>query len=280
MLKFKTARLFPFAAIVTLMACNSPADDTKKDKHSSPSSTVSQQSSAAENADNIDLPKISHALGHFIGRNLKAPGIEFDLDSMIKGLRDGAAGKPAPMSDEEYEKAMTQLQEKAFHSLADKNLEAANSFMQTNATTKDVIEIEPGKLQYVILEQGTGPTVPEHGTPQINYTGKYIDGTVFGSSDSAGGPITIPIDQTIPGFTKGIAGMKEGEKRRLFVHPDLGYGKAGQLPPNSMLIFDIEVIKAESPEKDAVEKSQVGYNDDQEYTDNNLERDINSDDQE
>ena len=44
-------------------------------------------------------------------------------------------------------------------------------------------------------------------------------------------PITIPLDQTIPGFSKGIVGMKEGEKRRLFVHPDLGYGTTGQLPP-------------------------------------------------
>jgi peptidylprolyl isomerase len=40
--------------------------------------------------------------------------------------------------------------------------------------------------------------------------------------------------------------MKEGEKRRLYVHPDLGYGTTGQLPPNELLIFDIEVVKADS----------------------------------
>ena len=44
--------------------------------------------------------------------------------------------------------------------------------------------------------------------------------------------------------------MKEGEKRRLFVHPDFAYGTNGPLPPNSLLIFDIEVVKAQAP-KDA-----------------------------
>jgi len=79
---------------------------------------------------------------------------------------------------------------------------------------------------------------------------------VFGSSEETGGPITIPLDQTIPGFSKGLVGMKEGEKRRLFVHPDLGYGTMGQLPPNELLIFDIEVVKADTAdEKDKKENS-------------------------
>jgi peptidylprolyl isomerase len=41
--------------------------------------------------------------------------------------------------------------------------------------------------------------------------------------------------------------MKEGESRRLFIHPDLAYGVAGHLPPNSLLIFDIEIVKADTP---------------------------------
>ena len=41
--------------------------------------------------------------------------------------------------------------------------------------------------------------------------------------------------------------MKEGEKRKLFVHPDLGYGTQGQLPPNALLIFEVEIVKADAP---------------------------------
>lgn len=277
MFKFKKTRPLAFIALATLMACGTQSED--KPKSEQKTEQASQTKSEVANADG-ETQKISEALGHFIGRNLNAPGIHFDLESIIKGMREGSAGKPAPMSDEDYEKAMAQLQEKAFNNVAETNLEAANNFMKENVKAKDVIEVVPEKLQYLILEEGHDPVVPEHGTPQINYTGKYINGTVFGSSENAGGPITIPIDQTIPGFSKGIAGMKEGEKRRLFVHPDFGYGRTGQLPPNSLLIFDIEVVKATSPEKDLSEsdsqadKSHLKHDGDEERDlDDDLEGD-------
>ena len=205
--------------------------------------------------DTVDIKLISQAFGHFIGRNLKSPGAEFDLESVIKGIRDGAKGAPAPMSDKEYETSMTKLQEQAFEKMARENLEAANAFMQKNQAEKNVVQLEPGKLQYTIIKEGNGEVVEAHGTPLIQYTGRYLDGTVFGSSEEGGGPITIPLDQTIPGFSKGMVGMKEGEKRRLFIHPELGYGTLGNLPPNALLIFDIEIVKAKAetnanPEED------------------------------
>lgn len=242
----KTITLIIITAFTALTGCGSSQPEQSTTKEQNPS-----QPTPPPNADasSLDIKKVSEALGHFIGRNLSAPGMQFDMESVIKGIRNGAAGNPAPMSDQEYEQAMTQLQHQALNTMAEKNLQEANAFMQQNATAKGVLELIPGKLQYMILEEGSGPAVAEHGTPQINYTGKYSDGTVFGSSEAASGPITISIDQTIPGFSKGIAGMKEGEKRRLFVHPEVGYGTSGQLQPNALLIFDVEVVKAISPEK-------------------------------
>lgn len=209
-----------------------------------PSTAVSTETEQAE------MLRLSEAFGHFIGRNLNTPGMKFDIDAIIKGMRDGAAGKTPPMSDQEYEGLLIKMQQKAFTELSEKNLKAAAAFLENNKKQEKIIEIEPGKLQYLILQEGTGATVAEHNSPQIHYIGKYIDGTVFGDSHESGGPVTIPLDQTVPGFSKGITGMKEGEKRRLFVHPDLGYGTMGQLPPNSLLIFDVEVIKADSPIQD------------------------------
>jgi peptidylprolyl isomerase len=195
-----------------------------------------------------ELKKVSEAFGHFIGKNLKTPGLNFDLDSIITGIRNGYAGKPSPMTDKEYEEAMTKMQEQAFKQMSSNNLKAANEFLAKNAKADKVIEVEPGKLQYLIIQEGNGAKVEEHFSPQIQYTGKFLDGSTFGSSTETGGPITVPLDQTIPGFSKGIVGMKEGEKRTLFVHPELGYGTSGHLPPNSLLIFDIEVVKANAPE--------------------------------
>lgn len=252
---FKNAPLYALAALALTSCGNSQTDHKQADQK-----LLSQDDRAISESSHVDIKKISQALGNFIGRNLNSPGVHFDLESVIKGIREGADGKPSPMNDQEYEQAMAQLQQQAIAAVSTKNLEAANAFLKENAHAKGVVEVIPGKLQYLILEEGKGPAVTEHGNPQITYTGRYIDGTVFGSSDAAGGPITVPLDQTIPGFGKGLVGTKEGEKRRLFVHPDVGYGTNGQLLPNSLLIFDIEVIKAASPEQheagDAFEDSE------------------------
>lgn len=233
------------------------ADDTSRSiggSQDTDSSTATVQTGKANKLDQIDMEKLSEAFGNFIGRNLKSPGLSFDLEGIIKGIREGAAGQPSPLTEKEYEEMMAAVQERAFKEMSNTNLKAANDFMAKNAQAAGVIEVVPDKLQYMILKEGTGPVVESHSSPKIHYTGKYQDGTVFGTSEEMGGPITIPLDQTIPGFSKGILGMKEGEKRRLFVHPDLGYGTTGQLPPNELLIFDIEVVKANSD--DAKSKGQ------------------------
>lgn len=213
---------------------------------------VSNPCYSADNAkDSANLSKVSEAFGNFIGKTLSNPnsGIRFDIESVIKGIREGTAGKPSPLSEQEYEKAIAELQENAFKELSEANLKAANQYMVDNAKEKNLVVIEPNKLQYVILKEGTGPLVNEHASPLINYTGKFIDGTVFGSSEETG-PISISLDRTIPGFGKGLVGMKQGEKRRLFIHPDLAYGTKGDLPPNALLIFDVEVVNASTPNEE------------------------------
>lgn len=194
----------------------------------------------------IDTDKLSEAFGHFIGKNLNSPGLDFNVDKVIQGIRDGLAGKPSPMSDQEYETMMALAQMKAYNELSEKNLKDAETYLGDNAKKQGIIEIDPGKLQYEVIEQGSGDAVAEGASPLLHYTGKYIDGEVFSNSEEAGEPITISLDQTIPGFGKGLLGMKEGEKRRLFIHPDLGYGTSGSLLPNSLLIFDIEILKADT----------------------------------
>lgn len=274
---FMQKRILASLALVALTACGTTSDDSSKKKQDDKKKETTHQDknhAVAESkttANDLDINKVSEALGHFIGKNLNTTGIHFDLESLIKGLREGAAGKPAPMTDADYEKAMTELQQKSFNNLAEANLAAADKFMKENAKEKGVIEITPNLLQYMVLKEGTGAIVPEHGTPLINYVGKYQDGTVFGSSESAGGAIAVPIDQTIPGFSKGIAGMKEGEKRRLFVHPQVGYGRSGQLAPDALLIFDIEVVSATAPEKDSAMSDHDGSMDDEDDFDDEID---------
>jgi len=193
----------------------------------------------------LDIPKISEAFGHLIGKNLDSLGFKFDMDKILKGIQDSILGKESPMSEAECIQAISQDQEKKFKKLAEQNLSAAEKFLVDNAAHKGVVAIEENKLQYKIEKEGAGETVQAHFSPLIKYTGKFLDGKVFGASKE---DEMISLDETIPGFSKGIIGMKEGEKRTLYIHPDLAYGVNGSLPPNSLLTFEIEIVKANAPQ--------------------------------
>jgi peptidylprolyl isomerase len=208
--------------------------------------TAAEPVSTIENeADNkADIAKISEAFGHLIGKNIESLGLEFDIDKVVKGLKDSSSGKNSPMSEMECVEAISSIQEKHFKEQAALNLAVADQFLKENASKEGIVSIEEGKLQYKVDAEGQGDAIEESCNPLIRYTGKYVDGTVFGSSQKEE---ILPMDETIAGISKGLIGMKEGEKRTLYIHPDLGYGTNGILAPNSLLTFEVELIKAHAP---------------------------------
>lgn len=210
---------------------------------------------AEPQADDMDIGKISEAFGHLISKNIQTTGIRFDIAQVIKGLQDASTGKESPMSDVECLQAITAVQDQLMQEQSTGNLKKAQEFLEANAEHGDVICLEEGKVQYRIDHEGEGPAVETHFSPLIHYTGKLIDGTVFSASKE---DEMMPLDEIIPGLKAGLVGMREGEKRTIFIHPDLAYGSAGYLPPNSLLTFEIELVKAnasinESPEMPLLE---------------------------
>jgi len=82
----------------------------------------------------------------------------------------------------------------------------------------------------------------------MHYTGKLEDGTEFDSSIPRGQPLqfTLGSGQVIKGWDQGLLGMCVGEKRKLVIPPELGYGSSGappKIPGNSVLIFEVELTK-------------------------------------
>lgn len=199
-----------------------------------------------------EVAQLSEAFGHMIGKNIDALGIKVDLTHLVKGLQDAAAGKESPMSEAECIQALAAAQEEAHKKLAQENLEKAEQFLATNEKNAEIVTIEKGKLQYKIESKGNGPKVEAAASPMIRYVGKYLDGSVFGSSQKEE---TLCLEETIPGFSKGLVGMQEGEKRTLYIHPEYGYGTQGYLAPNSLLVFEIEVVKANTESEKPIDAS-------------------------
>lgn len=203
---------------------------------------VQVETAKKEEKASVDIVKISEAFGHLIGKNMETLGVNFDVEHVAKGIKDSAAGKASPMTEEECVQALTTVQEALFKKQAQENLETAVTFMNKNAKDKDVVVLHEGKLQYKIEKKGVGEALQEHAAPIIRYVGKYLDGSVFGASKEEE---SLSLDETIAGIKEGLIGMKEGEKRVLFIHPDLAYGTSGLLPPNSLLTFEVELVKAD-----------------------------------
>ena len=191
-----------------------------------------------------EIAKVSEAFGHLIGKNMDSIGIKLDLQAVVKGLKDAASGKNSPMTEMECIQAITAAQEIAFTDKSTSNLTQAEEFLKKNSATNGVISCSDGKVQYKVEKEGAGEALSDNDSPLIQYVGKFLDGSVFGSSKEAE---PLPLNEIIPGLKAGLLGMKEGEKRTIFIHPDLAYGTKGSLPPNSLLTFEIELLKTKAP---------------------------------
>ncbi len=119
------------------------------------------------------------------------------------------------------------------------------------AQNQDTITTKSG-LKYIVLTQGKGQHAVNKKSVEVNYTGYLLDGKVFDSSFKRNEPIEFVLGegQVIKGWDEGIALMNVGDKYRLIISPDLAYGDKGAgdaIPPNSTLIFDVELLSVSEP---------------------------------
>jgi hypothetical protein len=106
-----------------------------------------------------------------------------------------------------------------------------------------VITLADG-LQYLVLTNGSGAMPAATDKVTVNYRGTLLDGTEFDSSYKRGQPASFPVGGVIPGWTEALQKMSVGSKWKLFIPAGLAYGEKGQrgIPPNSVLIFEVELI--------------------------------------
>jgi FKBP-type peptidyl-prolyl cis-trans isomerase len=190
---------------------------------------------------------VSYFFGFALGNNLMQGGIkEIDFQRMQQGIEDALKGRAANLSQQEQEAVVAEIQ--ARQKLAQEaamvaGLEASRTYLTENAKKPGVSVTESG-LQYEVLVAGEGNSPAATDTVRVHYAGTLLSGQEFDSSIKRGEPAEFVLNQVIPGWTEGLQLMKTGAKYKLTIPPELGYGPGGTrgIPPNSVLIFEVELL--------------------------------------
>ncbi len=210
-----------------------------------------------------DKDKQAYALGSsvggFIARNLdrqEEADYMLERDIVIAGFVDAVKGDPQ-LSEEEAEKILNAMREEVMEHrqnvLGKKAAEEGKAYLAENAKKEGVQTTDSG-LQYEVLEEGDGVSPAETDMVEVHYEGTLVNGEVFDSSYERGEPTSFPLNRVIPGWTEGLQLMKEGAKYRFVIPSELAYGDRelgdGQIPPNSTLIFTVELLNVQKDELD------------------------------
>ena len=129
-----------------------------------------------------------------------------------------------------------------------KNKLDGEAFLAANKNNPGVVVLPDG-LQYKVLTDGTGAMPAADATVTVNYRGTLLDGTEFDSSDKRASPREFPANQRDSRLDRG-AHENDGRLEMEVVHPvDLAYGEQGNrgIPPNSVLIFEVELLDTKAP---------------------------------
>jgi FKBP-type peptidyl-prolyl cis-trans isomerase len=209
--------------------------------------------------------KASYVIGVNIGKGMKQQNVDVDADMVLKGLKDGLAGNAA-LNDQEMQEAMMGLQKDMQARVAElgtKSKKEGEDFLAANKSKEGVktkavtLKDAPGggmaELQYKVIKEGTGPKPKSTDVVKVHYRGTLLDGTEFDSSYKRGEPVEFPLDQVIKGWTEGLQLMTVGSKYQLFIPAALAYGEPGNrgIPPNSTLIFEVELLEIVKAPADA-----------------------------
>ena len=193
--------------------------------------------------------------GYSFGNMLQQNGNpDVDLGALLEGIKDSLGGVQPTLSPEEQtaiiEMVRTRQAEMEAAAQTERDSMAADSkaaglaYLAKNAENADV-QVTASGLQVETIVEGKGQAPSATDKVVVHYEGRLIDGVVFDSSIARGQPAEFGLNQVIPGWTEGLQLMKPGGKARLTIQSELGYGPGGvgNIPPNAVLVFDVELIE-------------------------------------
>lgn len=199
--------------------------------------------------------KVSYTIGVSVAQNVHVDEFAFDTAAFSQAVDDIKAGKEPQLNDDEMRATMQtfqtmqrEIQMKAMQAAGAENLTKGEAFLTAKLAEEGVVATDSGLL-YKVVTAGTGPVPKATDTVVAHYKGTLLDGTEFDSSYKRGQPATFPVGNLIPGWVEALQLMPVGSKWELYIPANLAYGENGNqgIPPNSTLIFELELIEIAAP---------------------------------
>ena len=206
---------------------------------------------ALANEPSTDLEKLSYSLGIILGERIQNDFGDLDPNFVLEGLKDSKDPNSwkldRPAINQAVQDAQTRIraqQEQQVEAMAEANLKSGEAFLAENAK-KDGVTVTASGLQYRVITEGAGDAPKATDTVKVHYEGRLISGDVFDSSIARGEPVSFPLNGVIPGWSDGVQLMKVGSKFEFTIPSALAYGPSGTgpIPPNSVLVFDVELLE-------------------------------------
>ncbi len=224
----------------------------------------------AASGQELDFAKESvrqaYSVGVNIGRGLVNQGIE-DIDrvALLKGLNDAVDQIETSMTPDEMQTTLValsrkiqEIQSQKRKQQAEENAQKGAVFLAENKKRPEVLTTNTG-LQYEIIKSGAGASPQPSDKVSVHYKGTLLDGTEFDSSYKRNKPSSFPVNRVIKGWTEGLQLMSPGSKFKFYIPSELAYGKNGSrsIPPNSTLIFEVELLEVMSEKPPTPPKPKV-----------------------
>jgi len=213
--------------------------------------------SAASKEDLKDQKKrFGYGLGANYAKLMQQNNLDVDLDMFLQGMKDILKNESL-MNEEDISATMKEVNQfvsdwkKAEQEKQAKENEAeGKAFLESNKSKEGVKTLGSG-LQYKVIQQGDGPIPNASDKVSVHYKGTFLDGKEFDSSYKRNKAASFNVTGVIRGWTEALQLMKVGSKWQLFVPSDLAYGTKGNrnIPPNSTLLFEVELLGIEEPPK-------------------------------
>jgi FKBP-type peptidyl-prolyl cis-trans isomerase len=198
--------------------------------------------------------RMSYAFGMVIGSDLQPSGLDFNYSAFAEGVR-ASMKKETKITHDEAVEIVRAAFETAMTARAEENRNSELKFLAENGE-KPGVTTTPSGLQYEVLKEGSGESPASIDTVRVNYEGSLTDGSVFDGNEGQGAPAEFPLDRVIPGWTEGIQLMNVGSVYRFYIPSRLAYGEQGAapvIPPNSTLIFTVELLEVIKVPEDSEE---------------------------